>query len=49
LLQKPVDAPYGPYADKFSERQYKYGPFGSIRNAIKKLEAQKPRAPQPGR
>jgi thiosulfate dehydrogenase len=49
LLQKPVDAAYGPYADKFSERQHKYGPFGPIRNAIKKLKAQKPRAPQPGR
>jgi thiosulfate dehydrogenase len=49
LLQKPVDAPYGPYADKFSERQHKYGPFGPIRSAIKKLKAQKPPAPQPAR
>jgi thiosulfate dehydrogenase len=44
LLQKPVDTPYGPYADKFSERQHKYGPFAPIRNAITKLKAQKPRS-----
>jgi thiosulfate dehydrogenase len=48
-LEKPVDAPYGPYADKFSERQHKYGPFGPIRSAIKKLKAKKPRPPQPAR
>lgn len=34
LLKKPVDAPYGPYADKFSEQQHKYGPFAPIRAAI---------------
>lgn len=34
LLQKPVDTPYGPYADGFSEQQHKYGPFGPIRAAI---------------
>lgn len=28
---KPVDHPYGPYADSFSEFQHKYGPFGPIR------------------
>lgn len=39
LLDKPVDAPYGPYADKFSEKQHKYGPFGPIRDAIKRLKA----------
>jgi thiosulfate dehydrogenase len=30
---KPVDYPYGPYADKFSEKQHKYGPFIPIRQA----------------
>lgn len=30
LAKKPVDAPFGPYADTFSEQQHKYGPFGSI-------------------
>ncbi|EKS33233.1 hypothetical protein HMPREF9696_03274 [Afipia clevelandensis ATCC 49720] len=34
LLQKPVDTPYGPYADGFSEQQHKYGPFAPIRAAI---------------
>ncbi len=24
---KPVDHPFGPYTDSFSERQHKYGPF----------------------
>lgn len=30
LTMKPIDAPFGPYGDKFSERQHKYGPFGPI-------------------
>jgi len=38
LLQKPVDAPYGPYADGFSERQHKYGPYGPIRSEIDRLK-----------
>lgn len=28
---KPVDHPYGPYSDNFSERQHKYGPFDPIK------------------
>ena len=39
LLQKPVDTPYGPYADGFSEQQHKYGPFGAIRAALSRLRA----------
>ena len=27
---KPVDFPFGPYADTFSEKQHKYGPFKPI-------------------
>jgi thiosulfate dehydrogenase len=42
LLLKPVDAPYGPYADGFGEQQHKYGPFGPIRAAIARLKAEKP-------
>jgi thiosulfate dehydrogenase len=42
LLQKPVDTPYGPYADGFSEQQHKYGPFGPIRAALSKLRANAP-------
>jgi thiosulfate dehydrogenase len=38
LLMKPVDTPYGPYADRFSERQHKYGPFGPIRAEIERLQ-----------
>jgi thiosulfate dehydrogenase len=38
LLLKPVDAPYGPYADKFSELAHKYGPFAPIRAAIARLK-----------
>jgi len=40
LLEKPVDAPYGPYADGFGEQQHKYGPFPPIRAAIAKLKAE---------
>ena len=38
LLTKPVDAPYGPYFDKFSALQHKYGPFAPIRAAIARLK-----------
>jgi len=38
LLQKPVDAPYGPYADGFSEQQHKYGPLAPIRAELEKLK-----------
>ena len=38
LLTKPVDAPYSPYFDKFSEEQHKYGPFAPIRAAIARLK-----------
>jgi thiosulfate dehydrogenase len=40
-LQKPVDTPYGPYADGFSELQHKYGPFAPIREAIARLQTEK--------
>ncbi|MDO3643413.1 c-type cytochrome [Mucilaginibacter sp. L3T2-6] len=30
LSKKPVDAPFGPYIDTFSERQHKFGPFKPI-------------------
>jgi thiosulfate dehydrogenase len=35
LSTKPVDYPFGPYADSFSELQHKLGPFEPIRNAKK--------------
>lgn len=36
LAGKPIDHPFGPYADKFSEQQHKYGPFSPIADARKK-------------
>uniref|UniRef100_UPI00029A162E c-type cytochrome n=1 Tax=Pedobacter agri TaxID=454586 RepID=UPI00029A162E len=30
ISKKPVDFPFGPYKDKFSEVQHKYGPFKPI-------------------
>ena len=30
---KPVDLPYGPHADNFSDKQHKYGPFTPIQEA----------------
>jgi thiosulfate dehydrogenase len=30
LTKKPIDLPFGPYADRFSIRQHKYGPFKPI-------------------
>lgn len=36
-LQKPIDTPYGPYADGFSKEQHLLGPFGPIRAKVKEL------------
>jgi thiosulfate dehydrogenase len=33
---KPIDHPFGPYSDSFSERQHKYGPFLPIQEAKQK-------------
>jgi thiosulfate dehydrogenase len=33
ISQKPVDHPFGPYVDSYSEIQHKYGPFGPIKKA----------------
>jgi len=41
LLDKPVDAAYGPYADHFPEAQHKYGPFAPIRAEIARLKDEK--------
>jgi thiosulfate dehydrogenase len=37
IRTKPVDYPFGPYADGFSEEQHKYGPFGPIKEARERL------------
>src|SRR6266540_2965161 len=49
LLEKPVDAPYGPYADGFGAHQHKYGPFAPIRAAIARLKAEKAAGQTPPR
>jgi thiosulfate dehydrogenase len=41
LLGKPVDHPFGPYDDGFSEAQHKFGPFGPVRDKIKELKQAK--------
>lgn len=33
ISTKPVDYPFGPYADSFTEKQHKYGPFDPIKKA----------------
>ena len=35
LEEKPVDHPFGPYADAFSEKQHKFGAFQPIKDAQK--------------
>jgi thiosulfate dehydrogenase len=40
-LQKPADAPYGPYVDGFPAEQHKFGPFAPIRAKIRELAARK--------
>jgi thiosulfate dehydrogenase len=35
ISKKPVDHPFGPYADQFSELQHKYGPFTAMKKAKK--------------
>ena len=41
VAKKPVDHPFGPYADGFTEQQHKYGPFEPIIAARKKQAAAK--------
>jgi thiosulfate dehydrogenase len=36
-LQKPVDAPYGPYGDGFTQAQHALGPFDPIRARVREL------------
>ena len=33
VSKKPVDHPFGPYADAFSQKQHKYGPYQPIEDA----------------
>jgi len=36
IAEKPVDHPFGPFSDEYSEEQHKFGPFGPIAAARKK-------------
>ena len=36
ISKKPVDHPFGPYSDGFTEEEHKYGPFKPIIEARKK-------------
>ncbi len=36
ISKKPVDLPFGPYTDSFSENQHKFGPFSAIKDFYKK-------------
>lgn len=38
ISKKPIDHPFGPYADSFSAMQHKFGPFKPIASAQKKRE-----------
>lgn len=38
ISKKPIDHPFGPYTDGFTEQQHKYGPFQPIADARKKLK-----------
>ncbi|MBC7721646.1 MAG: c-type cytochrome [Pedobacter sp.] len=33
IANKPIDFPFGPYTDTFTETQHKYGPFTPIKNS----------------
>jgi len=35
ISEKPVDHPFGPYADMFTEQQHKFGPFQPIKDEQK--------------
>lgn len=36
ISKKPMDHPFGPYSDEFSEQQHKFGPFQPIKKAASK-------------
>ena len=37
--EKPIDSPYGPYADPFSEQQHRFGPFKPVEEYYKAQKA----------
>ena len=50
LEKKPVDCPYPPYTDSFSQEQHQYGPFQPIEQARKQQQQEQPKtAAEPAR
>lgn len=41
ISKKPIDHPFGPYADDFSEQQHKFGPFNPIKKAAEEKKKKK--------
>jgi thiosulfate dehydrogenase len=39
--EKPFDHPFGPYADGFSEKEHKYGPFKPIKQKLEEMKKEK--------
>lgn len=39
IAEKPFDHPFGPFADAFTEKEHKYGPFGPIEAAAEARKA----------
>lgn len=40
LAKKPIDSPFGPYADQFTSAQHKYGPYKPIADYYKSYKKQ---------
>jgi len=36
MVEKPFDHPFGPFADGFTEKEHKYGPFKPIKEKLEK-------------
>jgi thiosulfate dehydrogenase len=41
ISKKPIDHPFGPFADSYSEQEHKYGPFKKMADERKKQEEKK--------
>jgi thiosulfate dehydrogenase len=47
IKTKPVDHPFGPYSDSFTEHQHKFGPFGPIKKMKADMQTVSPTANRP--
>lgn len=46
IAEKPFDHPFGPYADGFTEKEHKYGPFKPIKTKLEELKEAKKSTPK---